>query len=219
MAKILAIDDNKDILNLIKRSLEKAGHQVTTVENTKLATKEKLLFADLILLDVMLPDEDGFRFCERVRRQVTCPIIFVTAKTAENDMIQGLGIGGDDYIQKPFSIRGLRAKVDAHLRRDQRRYTELVHLDNYAVNLLTRECFYQDNLIPFTKSEYNLVAFLITHPKQIFSKEQLHENVFGYEHDTTEKVIVEHIKNVRAKCRLFDSDPIKTVWGIGYQWQ
>lgn len=218
MATILAIDDDQDILAFIKTTLEREGHQVITSTNTQDISQQKLNFVDLILLDVMMPDEDGFTYCQRIRQLVDCPILFVTARTAETDLVHGLGLGADDYIQKPFTIAELRARVSAHLRRESRIHTHSIKSGAITLNLTEKQIFYKDNLVPFTKSEYIICAHLIEHAGQVFSKTQLYETVFGYEGESEDSVIVEHIKNIRAKLKFYPIEPIETVWGIGYRW-
>lgn len=219
MAQILAIDDDREILNFIKTALEREGHQVTTFTSTKEITSAKAAFAELILLDVMMPEEDGFTYCQRIRQLVDYPILFVTARTAENDLVHGLGIGADDYIQKPFTVAELRARVAAHLRRESRTHTHVLRVDDLVLNLTSKQILYNETPVSFTKSEYGICAHLMEHVGQVFSKRQLYEAVFGYEGESDESAIVEHIKNIRAKLKKLGLEPIETVWGIGYRWQ
>lgn len=127
MAHILAVDDEPEILAFIKTALEREGHLVQTVTATCEISPETTRLTDLILLDVMMPGEDGFSYCKRIRDTVDIPILFVTARTAEDDLVHGLGLGADDYIQKPFSVAELRARVAAHLRRESRGLS-LIHI-------------------------------------------------------------------------------------------
>ena len=120
MGSILVVDDEVPILELIKNGLQKDGHMVTVCSSAGQISLETLNRYDMILLDVMMPEMDGFSFCEKIRGLVDCPILFLTAKTMENDITYGLGIGADDYLTKPFRISELRARVNAHLRREKR---------------------------------------------------------------------------------------------------
>ena len=120
MARILAIDDDAGILTLIKNALRKDGHEVTCLSEVTEDLVNRLSFYDLILLDVMMPGIDGFTFCQKIRAYVDCPILFLTAKSLEEDVDYGFSLGADDYIKKPFSIVELRARIHAHLRREQR---------------------------------------------------------------------------------------------------
>lgn len=219
MAYIIAIDDDLQILNLIKTALERQNYQVETFTTTAAVSLEKLRFADLILLDVMMPEEDGFTYLERIRKNIAAPILFVTAKTQEEDLIHGLGIGGDDYIEKPFSLGELRARVATHLRRENRSHQQVLRMGDLTLDLAGKEFFFKEKRISFTKTEYLITAFLMVHAGQVFSKEQIYEAVFGYEGESDVSVIVEHIKNIRGKLKQYQLEPIGTVWGIGYRWQ
>lgn len=219
MAQILAIDDDAEILKLIKRALERDGHQVDIQEGITNETHAKAKYADLILLDVMMPGKDGFSWCSEFRNQVDAPILFVTARTSEDDLVHGLGIGADDYIQKPFSIAELRARVQAHLRREKRTHTHTIRIGEICLDLSQQQILIGEDTIPFTKSEYIIAAFLMENAGQVYTKEQIYEKVYGYDGESEETAIVEHIKNIRAKLKRVQSDPIETVWGIGYRWK
>lgn len=219
MACILAIDDEKGILNIIKSALEKEGHNVTTVSNPTCLSKDKYLKYDLILLDVMMPQIDGFSLCKKIRSLVDCPIIFLTAKTMEQDIVMGLSLGGDDYISKPFSISELRARVSAHLRREHREKQNAFSVSNVKFNITAKEAYYNGTVIPFTKSEYNICEYLAINHGQVFSKDRIYEKVFGIYGNSDTTAIVEHIKNIRNKFRRIGINPIETVWGIGYKWK
>lgn len=218
MAEILAVDDEKEILAIIKRALEKAGHHVTAVTSPLEVKEEYYGRYDLILLDVMMPDMDGFTFCRKIRKLVDCPLIFLTAKVMENDLITGLNIGGDDYITKPFGIGELRARVDAHLRRDHREKQNAFTISGLRFNLAAKEVSYEEQKIAFTKSEYEICEFLAMNHGQVFSKERIYEAVFGFDGGSDSSAITEHIKNIRSKFTKYNRKAIDTVWGIGYKW-
>lgn len=219
MAHILAIDDEPEILAFIKTALEREGHMVQTSTATTDISPKKIQFADLILLDVMMPDEDGFAYCARIRDTVDCPILFVTARTSEADLIHGLGLGADDYILKPFTVGELRARVASHLRREARGHRHTLRTGDFTLDLAGKQIFFKESPILFTKSEYEICAALIESPGQVFSKGQLYEAAFGFEGESEESAIVEHVKNIRAKLKAHSADPIETVWGIGYRWK
>lgn len=219
MAKILAIDDEKGILNLIRRVLEKDGHQVTTLTDSDLPPQGGYETFDLILLDVMMPGQDGFELCRTIRGSVDCPILFLTAKAQETDIMFGLGVGGDDYIIKPFGNGELRARVTAHLRRESRERQHVLSAGELRFNLGARTLSFHDKPIPLTKSEYAICEFLAKSRGQVFSKEQIYVGVFGYDGESDSSAIAEHIKNIRSKLRVCGVEPIGTVWGIGYKWQ
>lgn len=219
MAHILVVDDEPDILSFIKIALEREGHQVRTAATPAEISPEMEKFADLILLDVMMPGEDGFSYCRRIRDAVDCPILFVTARTAENDLVHGLALGADDYIQKPFTVAELRARVAAHLRREARGHSNTIHIGNFRLDLSGKQVIFQDTSLSLTKSEYTICAILMEHAGQIFSKSQLYETAFGFDGKSEESAVVEHIKNIRAKLKACGTEPIETVWGIGYRWK
>lgn len=218
MANILIVDDDKAVLDLIGNILRKSGHFVKKIENPEKALSEQLGYFNLIILDIMMPGIDGFQLCSKIRAQVDAPILFLTAKTEEAVIIKGLGLGADDYLTKPFGVQELRARVDAHIRRDQREKIHSVNIGNFRFSISSKECFVLDSKIPLTKSEYEISEFLALHHGQIFSKEQIFESIFGFEKESNLSTIVEHVKNMRAKFIQFGEEPIKTVWGIGYKW-
>ena len=218
-AEILVIDDEIEICNLIKNALKKQGHIVTVRNNAIDINEEDLIKFDLILLDVMMPGIDGFTLCKNIRDEVDCPIIFITAKTMEEDILEGFSTGGDDYIKKPFSIIELRARVEAHLRREHREKHQFLSTNGLKFNLKSKEIYFNDYKIALTKGEYTICEYLAKHRGQVFSLEQIFIEVYGYEKDSDNSCIREHIKNIRAKITKHIESPIETVWGIGYKWK
>lgn len=219
MALILAIDDEKEILTLIKNALNKQGHTVITKDNSEDIETFDFSKIDLILLDVMMPKVDGFEVCDKIRNKVDCPILFLTAKSLERDVEHGFSLGADDYIKKPFSIIELRARVDAHLRREKREHTKTLVVRNIRFLLQTSEILVNDEPLSLTKSEYLICAMLVKNRPQVFSKEQIFEKVFGFLKESDDSTIKEHIKNIRRKFEEKGETPIETVWGIGYRWK
>ena len=219
MIRILAVDDDREILMLMKRALEREGYEVDTVEDPNTLQTESLERYQLILLDVMMPGMDGYTLCRRIRELVDCPILFVTAKTEEKDLMYGLGIGGDDYIVKPFGIGELRARVAAHLRRENREKRHVMRMGDLAFSLQAKQLFYKEQEISLTKSEYAICEYLALNRDCVFSKEQIYEHVFGYDGEADSSAITEHVKNIRAKLQKYGETPIETVWGIGYRWK
>ena len=218
MANILAVDDDEDLCTLLKRALERDGHQVTVLKSGGEIREQHLRWADCIVLDVMMPGEDGFETCRRIRGLADCPIVFLTAKTEEADILTGLGIGGDDYLTKPFRLGELRARIAAHLRREQRIPQNRVRRAGLDFDLGERAVYRQGNLVRLTKGEYGICEYLALHAGQTFSKEQMYEAVFGWEGTSDESAVTEHVKNIRAKLKKEGVSPIETVWGIGYRW-
>lgn len=219
MANILAVDDDTAILDMIENILKKDGHVVTKVSDPLIVDSEKLQRFDLILLDIMMSGTDGFALCSKIRKLVDCPILFLTAKTEENSLVTGLSLGADDYILKPFGVRELRARIAAHLRREHREHTVKMSLGRICFNLSLRQMLIDDQEIPLTKTEYEICVFLAQHRGQVFSKEQILEQVFGFDSESNDSTIITHIKNIRTKLAAYQCMPVKTVWGIGYKWE
>lgn len=219
MANILAVDDDTAILDMIETVLGKDGHTVTKVNDPLALDLERLHHFDLILLDIMMSGTDGFTLCAKIRKLVDCPILFLTAKTEENSLVNGLALGADDYLLKPFGIRELRARIAAHLRREHREHSVKMAFGRICFHLTLRQMLIDGQEIPLTKSEYEICAFLAQHRGQIFSKEQILEQVFGFDSESSDNTIITHIKNIRTKLAAYECMPIKTVWGIGYKWE
>ncbi|HHX67528.1 MAG: response regulator transcription factor [Miniphocaeibacter sp.] len=219
MAKILAVDDNIGILKVIDKALRKEGHVIKTEQDPKDIFTMDLGEFDLILLDVMMPEVDGFEICKNIREDFDGPIIFLTALDDENSLIKGLGLGGDDYLSKPFSLVELRARVNAHIRREKRERVNHINLGEIKLNIKGKEFSVKDNIINLTSSEYEIAELLALNRNQVFSREQIFEKIYGYDKDSFDSTITEHIKNIRRKFKKYNISPIKTEWGIGYRWK
>lgn len=219
MATILMLDDEKPILELVKNGLQKDGHRVAGYTTAAAVPFDTLNKYDLIILDIMMPGMDGLSFCTKIRSLVDCPILFLTAKTMEQDITFGLGIGADDYLTKPFRIAELRARVNAHLRREHRERHNALNFDRIKIDLSAKELSVDDTAVPLTKSEYLMCEYLARHRGQVFSKEQIYEAVFGFDGDSDDSTISTHIKNIRIKLSKQNIQPITTVWGIGCKWE
>lgn len=222
MANILAVDDDRDLCTLLKTALERDGHTVETRCAGADVTAALCRWADCILLDIMMPGEDGFATCRRIRTLTEAPILFLTARTDEPSVLTGLGIGADDYLSKPFRIAELRARVNAHLRRQNRAPQHRLVRGGICFDLAAKSAAVGCTALPFTKSEYAICEFLALHAGQTFGKEQIYEAVFGYDGTADDTAITQHIKNIRAKLRTAGlANPetvLKTVWGVGYLW-
>lgn len=221
MIKILVIDDEEAILELVKRGLEKEGFAVDTLTSAKKVDVSKLRQYNLLILDVMMPDIDGFTFCKKIRDMFNAPILFLTAKTLEDEVLYGLGIGGDDYITKPFRIKELRARVKAHLRRESRENHDYLFSEdgNIKFDLSAKKLLVCEKEIPLTHSEYKICELLIQNRGHVFSREQIYERVFGFYGESADNTIVVHVKNIRVKLSEAGVNPIQTVCGIGYKWE
>lgn len=218
MSLILAVDDELDMLELIKNILKKNNHEVDVYQNPLEIDNSKLSKYDLILLDIMMPGINGISFCKDIRAKVDCPILFLTAKTMEEDIVEGLLIGGDDYITKPFGAAELLARVEAHLRREKRERHTSLNLGEIRFDLSSNEVFVVDEKVHLTKSEYQISELLAKRKGQVFSRDQIYELIFGFDGIGDSSAISEHIKNIRAKFQKYGKNPIETVWGIGYKW-
>lgn len=218
-AHLLVVDDELAILELIKNGLKKDGYLLTTCQNAADVDMHKLHIYDLILLDVMMPGLDGFEYCKKIRSMVDCPILFLTARTLEADILYGFGVGADDYITKPFRIAELRARVNAHLRREQREHHSSLTFERIRFDLAAKELWVDAKPVSLTKSEYLICEYLARNKGQVFTKEQIYEAVFSLDGDSDSSTIATHIKNIRAKFGKQHIQPISTVWGIGYKWE
>lgn len=217
--RILAIDDEQDILRLIERALREQ-YQVDTVLIPMQSVPDDLSVYSLIIMDVMMPHENGYELIKRIRDKVSCPIIFLSAKALEEDVIYGLSLGADDYLRKPFTVAELRARIAAHIRRDHR---EMAHasIQSGEISLYPDACELRikGKKVELTKSEYDIAQLLFRNRGQVFSKAQIYEIIYGFDKDGDESAITEHIKNVRRKLKQHGAEPIETVWGIGYKWK
>lgn len=218
LASILIIDDEPDILALVNNILSKDHHRVTVKTSARHMPLNEYSTFDLILLDVMMPDIDGFELCTQIRDIVDCPILFLTAKSMETDIMFGLSVGADDYIVKPFRAGELKARVNAHLRREDRGKNHMLSASGVKFNLSAKEIYIDKEKINLTKSEYQICEFLARNKGQVFSKEQIYESVYGYDRESDSSTITEHVKNIRSKLSAREVSPIETVWGIGYKW-
>lgn len=224
--KIMIVDDEADIVSLIEQAMTAEGYEVITASDGASALNMLSRSPDLIILDVMMPGINGFELCQMIRDEVNCPILFVSARQTEADRIQGLSIGGDDYITKPFSLRELKARVGAHLRGSRRKIEgaavrSLLRYGLLRIDLKGREVLVQHAAVPLTAKEFDIVELLALHPGQVFSKEQIYDRIWGLEASGDISTVTEHIKKIRAK--LVNVDPVNsyiaTVWGVGYKWE
>lgn len=224
--KVLVVDDEKAISDIIKFNLLKDGYDVEVAEDGDEALKKVYLIQpDLILLDVMLPKLDGFQVCRKIRESFNTPIIMLTAKEEEVDKVLGLELGADDYITKPFGMRELLARVKANIRR-----VDIDNLDtssvksvqiesgNLTIDLERYEVKKGDDVIELTLREYELLKFLATQENQIFTREQLLKDVWGYEYFGDIRTVDVTIRRLREKIEDDSSSPkfIMTKRGVGY---
>ena len=208
MENILVIDDDEKILELVKEVLKNEHYIVETrsyVDNTNIGEFEGF---DLILLDIMLPFLDGYEILERIKNIITCPVIFLSAKSSEGAKVKGLMSGADDYITKPFSIRELVARVKVALRRN---------LKNGSNGILINGLVFNGEIL-LTKNEFRICKILVQNSGKIFSKDELYEYLYDLDANAQLRTITEFIYSIRKKFKTLGLDPIKTIWGIGYKW-
>lgn len=229
MKRVLIIEDEKSIAELERDYLEINGYQADIAlkgdEGLQLALGKDY---DLILLDLMLPNIDGFTICKKVRAVKDIPIMLVTAKKDDIDKVRGFGLGADDYIVKPFSPNELIARIKAHLSRYERLLTRQdlqtineLFIRGLQINRSDRRVFVNNQEVNFTTKEFDLLVFLAMNPNQVFSKIQLFERLWGYDSVGDITTVTVHIRKIREKIERDPSNPdfIETVWGAGYRFK
>lgn len=223
--KILIVDDEKKIVEVVKAYLEKSNFKVCEAYSGRQALERfEKLNPSLVVLDLMLPDISGEEVCKALRRVSRVPIIMLTAKIEEGHILRGLEIGADDYITKPFSPKELVARVIALLRRTSKDDIPLANIltfkdEELVVNSLSHEVKKDGNIVNLTPNEYKLLIAMINYPKKVFTREELVESVFGLEYEGFDRTIDTHIKNLRRKIETNIKEPkyILTVRGSGYR--
>ena len=218
--KILAIDDDEKILRLIANALRANNFHVETRKYIEEINICDFTGFDLILLDVMMPIS-GLEICRSIRSQITTPILFLTAKDFEEDLLKGIQAGADDYITKPFSIKELIARIQMHLRREERSHDSSKEEMNADITFYRdrQEVYYQSKRISLTKREFDLLYLLAKNENRVFSIEELYNYLYPVSSDAQLRSITEYIYQIRQKFKIHQIDPIKTVWGGGYKWQ
>lgn len=219
MARVLAVDDDQAILDAIARVLRRDGHEVEGVSDPRRVLELDLARFDLVLCDVMMPHVDGFELVRSLRPRFDGPIVFLTAKVAEEDAVTGYGLGADDYVRKPFGAAELRAKVAAHLRREGRRRTHALSFGEVRFDMGAKEVRVGEAAVPLTATEYEVCEFLARRSGQVLSRAQIREAVLGWQREADDGAISMHVSRARRKFQEAGADPIATVWGMGYKWQ
>ncbi|EUJ22704.1 response regulator transcription factor [Listeria grandensis] len=227
MKRILLIEDELEIAELERDYLEISEMEVTMEHNGLKGLERALHDAfDLIILDVMLPDMNGFDICREIRAKKEVPILLVSARKEDIDKIRGLGLGADDYITKPFSPSELVARVKAHLARYERLakstiavQNEILQVHDLTLDLDGRKAFVADQEIIFTTKEFDLLVFLAKRPNRVWNKEQLFEQIWGMQAAGDVSTVVVHIRKIREKLENHGdfSESIETIWGAGYR--
>jgi two-component system alkaline phosphatase synthesis response regulator PhoP len=222
MSKVLVVDDDPGIVKVVRAYLQQDGFQVVVAYDGKkamqIARHEK---PDLVVLDLMLPEMDGWDVCRALRKESEVPIVMLTARVEESDKLVGLELGADDYVTKPFSPRELVARVRAVLRRVQGLPLEPERISrrDITVDIARHAVTIGDKSVDLTPTEFDLLATLMRDPGRAFTRSQLLEQTQGYAYDGYERTIDVHIKNLRKKIEADPGNPqrIKTVYGVGYK--
>ncbi|MBS6195536.1 MAG: response regulator transcription factor [Clostridiales bacterium] len=219
--KILIVDDEQTILDMLKLQLEFEGYEVFTANHAKEALDKLSCAPDIILLDIQMPGMSGLELCVSIRQFVSCPILFLTARVSEQDKINGLMMGGDDYITKPFSMDELLARIAAHLRREKRRChkTNSRFSEELVIDYGERSLYIKGNPIELSNKEFEIIKLLSSNAGQVFDREKIYEIIWGFDGAGDSSVIKEHIRKIRLKLSAFtEKTYLETVWGVGYKW-
>ena len=222
MPRVLVVDDEEQIVDLLRSYLQRDGFDVDDAADGEAALAAiARLRPDLVILDLMLPKLDGREVCRRIRETANTPIIMLTARDEETDKLLGLELGADDYITKPFSPREVVARVRAVLRRGARDVAELVRAGDLVIDLRAHEVSLNGRRVELTPTEFRLLETLAGHPNQVFTRMQLIDRVQGHAFEGYERTVDAHIKNLRSKVEPDPKSPryILTVYGVGYKFQ
>ena len=228
MSRILSVEDEVAIADLEKDYLELSGFEVE-MENDGRSGLDRALNEefDLFILDLMLPEVDGFEICRQIREKKNTPILMVSAKKDDIDKIRGLGLGADDYVTKPFSPSELVARVKAHLARYERLIgsnvpeNDIVEIRGIRIDKTARRVWVNGEEKQFTTKEFDLLTFLAEHPNHVFTKEELFREIWDMESIGDIATVTVHIKKIREKIELNTTKPqyIETIWGVGYRFK
>ena len=222
--KILVVDDEKELADLLEVYLQNDGYSVYKFYNGMDALRcIELNTPDLAILDVMLPDIDGFHICQKIREKYFFPVIMLTAKIEDSDKIMGLTIGADDYITKPFNILEVKARIKAIMRRTAKRKEEpagspVLVKGNMKIDCEGRRVFIGEREINLTAKEFDVLELLAMNPNKVYSRENLLNLIWGYDYPGDARTVDVHIRRLREKIETNPSDPkyVYTKWGVGY---
>ena len=224
MAKILIVDDNRQIISILSEYAKKEGYAtVEALDGDEALTKFRQEAPDILLLDVMLPHTDGFTVCRKIREQSNVPIIMITARGEDFEKIMGLEIGADDYIVKPFSPGEVMARIKAILRRLRREEAQpkVFVWDNLTINWTEYTVTINNEPVSLTKKEFEMLWTLAAGKDKVFSRNELLNQVWGYDYFGDSRTVDSHIKRLRAKLEGYRHDTwdIRTIWGVGYKFE
>jgi DNA-binding response OmpR family regulator len=220
-ARILVAEDDRKQAELIRRYLEREGHLTVVVHDGRAAIDEaRQRSPDLLVLDVMMPKVDGLDVCRVLRADGDVPIIMLTARATEDDLLLGLDLGADDYLTKPYNPRELVARVRTVLRRTRiRSEGQVYRVGGLEIDPVRHEVLLDDRLVDVTPAEFKILACLAASPGRAFSRQQLLEHAFGFDHYVFDRTIDVHVMNLRKKIEPSPTSPsyLKTVYGVGYK--
>jgi DNA-binding response OmpR family regulator len=228
MSKILIVEDESAIADLERDYLELSGFEVEVANDGQTGLEKSLSEEyDLIILDLMLPEVDGFEICRQVRAKKNTPIIMVSAKKDDIDKIRGLGLGADDYMTKPFSPSELVARVKAHMARYERlvgsavEENKVIEIRGIKIDTTARRVWINGEEKTFTTKEFDLLTFLASHPNHVYTKDELFSAIWDMESIGDIATVTVHIKKIREKIEFDTSKPqyIETIWGVGYRFK
>lgn len=222
--KVLIVDDDKNIVNLIKLNFEKEGFETTTAFNGREALDSfRTENPSIVILDVMMPEMDGLETCREIRKTSNVPIIMLTAKGETFDKVLGLELGADDYMVKPFEPKELTARAKAVLRRSdpkEENSGKELNYTNLSINITNYEIKLAGKIVEFPPKELELLYFLASNPNRVFTREQLLEKVWGFDYYGDSRTVDVHIKRLREKLENIEGNwQLKTVWGVGYKFE
>ncbi|MDD5952722.1 MAG: response regulator transcription factor [Oscillospiraceae bacterium] len=222
MGKILIVDDDQNICELLRLYIEKEGFDTRIANDGKAALEAFDEYnPDLVMLDIMLPELDGWQVCREIRKKSQCPIIMLTAKSEVFDKVLGLELGADDYVVKPFEAKEVIARIKAVLRRsgthDEDEVKE-VHYDKLSINLTNYEMKVNGVQVDTPPKEMELIYHLASNPNRVFTRDELLDQVWGFDYYGDSRTVDVHVKRLREKLEgVSDQWELKTVWGVGYK--
>ncbi|WP_035292717.1 response regulator transcription factor [Clostridium sp. KNHs214] len=222
IGKILIVDDDENICEVIKMYLENSGYSTTCVHNGKAAEEKFIEYKpDLVLLDIMLPNIDGIDVLKWIRKDSSTPVIMLTAKGETFDKVLGLELGADDYIVKPFEPKEMLARVKAVLRRynSENVNKEVLNFDELMVDINSYKVIYKEEEIKMPPKEFELLYYLASNKNRVFTREQLLCEVWGYDYPGDSRTVDVHVKRLREKLEGGSNWKIETVWGVGYKFE
>jgi two-component system phosphate regulon response regulator PhoB len=224
--RIAIVEDEAELASLIDYNLTRNGYETQVLNGSKGTLKALEQYKpDLVVLDVMLPDMDGFELCRQIRQSAVLartPVLFLTARSDEVDRVLGLEIGGDDYMTKPFSPRELMARVKAHLRREEMDVEPAaIEIGPFRLDRTGRRVFLAGRELSLTSTEFNLLEFFVTHPGRAYSRDQLLESVWGEMRNVTPRTVDVHVRRLREQIEEHAENPrrLTTVRGFGYRFE